>query len=306
MRLQDIKDKRSYNRNCIVPRLREIRATDIAVQIEQCSQISQVATCSDCGTKYYNGTSYCKSRYCAVCSRLRALAWLSKLVPLLEEYRNSGYKIYMLNLTVKNGENLSDIIDKLMQAWRIMTHDDKQCRKEFRQLNHGGVRSIEIKVGKLNKMWHPHIHSIVILKTASHVKQYEQYRSIWEHSTSLAYKTTDKVGSVDIRGLKGYNGDIIRAVVETFKYMTKLDWLNMPNEQLVEMISTTKGRRFISSWGDLYGISRQVDELLSKTTEDELTARTCEICGCSQFELETILTDMLPESIREFKTDITT
>ena len=55
--------------------------------------------------------------------------------------------------------------------------------------------------------------------------------------------TTDKVGSVDIRGLKGYNGEIVSAVVETFKYMTKLDWYTIPNQQLQEMFKVTSNRR---------------------------------------------------------------
>lgn len=300
LKLDNLKDKISYNQNVIVPRLKSIGETKLATDIKYCAQVSQIATCKSCGTKYYAGSSYCKSRYCAICARLRAMAWLCKLVPLLEEYRRKGYKLFMLNLTIKDNENLDYILNKLMLSWRIMTHDDKFCRKEFRQLNDGGIRSIEIKIGENSGVWHPHIHSITLLKSKKFVEQYDQYKKLWEYSSALALRTTAKVGSVDIRGLKGYDGDIVNAVVETFKYMTKMDWLHVPDDKLKELFRVSKNRRFISSWGLLYGFNKQVEELLEQSTEETLKQHACKVCGFTEFELENILTNMLSKDIQNF------
>lgn len=301
LKYEQLKDKINYNKYCIAPKLREIKEINLARDIEQCSQVSSIATCTSCGTKYYAGSNHCKSRYCAVCSKLRSMAWLSKLVPLLEDYRKRGYKLFMLNLTIKDNKSLYYVLEKLILSWRIMTHDDKTARKKFRKLNNGGIRSIEIKLGENSGLWHPHIHSIVMLKTdKTDVRQFDEYRKLWEHSTGLACGTCDKVGSVDIRGLKGYNGDIMKAVVETFKYMTKFDWLHMPCEQISEMIYLTKGRRFISTWGELYKINQQVEQMLDEMTEEELRQHTCKVCGCTDFELEAIYTNIMPKDLLDF------
>lgn len=295
-----IRDRLLYNQNCIIPRLQGIGEDKLAQDIGQCGQVSCIATCKACGAKYFAGTNHCKSRYCAVCAKLRSMAWLCKLVPVLEDYRKRGYKLFMLNLTIKDNESLTYILNKLMLSWRVMTHDYKTARKQFRALNNGGIRSIEIKLGENSGQWHPHIHSIVILKSDKEVHQYNAYRKLWEHSTGLACGTCDKVGSVDIRGLKGYDGDIIKAVVETFKYITKFDWLKMADEQLVEMIHLTKGRRFISAWGELYGINKQVEELLEGMDEQQLREHTCKVCGCTEFELDSLYTNTLPPELLDF------
>lgn len=300
LKFDKLKDKYLYNQNVIVPRLQSIGENKLAIDIKYCSQVSQIATCKSCGTRYYAGSGYCKSRYCAICARLRAMAWLCKLVPLLEDFQRQGYKLFMLNLTIKDNANLDYILNKLMLSWRIMTHDDKYCRKEFRMLNDGGIRSVEIKIGENSKLWHPHIHSITLLNTKKFVNQYEQYKRLWKHSTSLALGTTKDICGIDIRGLKGYDGEIISAVVETFKYMTKLDWINVPDEQLKELFRVSKNRRFISSWGKLYGFNKQVEELLNRSSEDTLKEHACKICGCTEFELENILTNMLPNTIKDF------
>lgn len=305
LNFKDLEDRINFNQYCVVPKLFEVGADKLANNIKDCGDFSRIATCSYCGTKYYAGSSYCRSRFCAVCSRMRAMAWLSKLVPLLEKYKSEGYQVFMLNLTVKNHSDLKYVLEKLNKSWRIMTHDDKRCRKTFRHLNDGGVRSIEIKLGENSSLWHPHIHSIVLLKTDCNVRQYDDYREIWEYCSSLAFETISKVGSIDIRGLKGYDDDIINAVIETFKYMTKFDWLRIDNDKLLEFINVSKNKRFISSWGVLYGINKQVEELLNKTTEEELKEHTCVVCGCSEFELESILTDMIvgKKDIFDFEDD---
>ncbi len=301
LKLDDVKKRMYYNEHYIAPKLKQVGQDRLAQDILNCSKTSCVATCSGCGAKYYVGSTHCKSRYCAICAKLRALAWLCKLVPLLEEYTKDGYKIFMLNLTIKDNANLDYILNKLMKAWRIMTHDDKRCKKEFRNLNDGGIKSIEIKIGENSGIWHPHIHSIVLLKTKDKVYQYHDYRKLWEYCTALAIGTTDKVGSVDIRGLKDYNGEIVSAVVETFKYMTKLDWYTIPNQQLQEMFKVTSNRRFISSWGVLYKINQQVENLLNETSEEKLKGMACKACGCTEFELENILTRMLASDIKDIK-----
>ena len=90
----------------------------------------------------------------------------------------------------------------------------------------------------------------------------------------------------------------MKAIVETFKYISKFDWLKLPTDKVNELIEKTKGRHFISAWGELYGLNKQVEELLAMTSEQELKDKVCEVCGCTEFDLEHELTDRLPNDLK--------
>lgn len=295
--LNQVQEKLHFNKTKIVPALRNAGEKELADKIAICGQYSQFATCTSCGTRYYVGTGgYCNSRYCGVCSKRRALAWLAKLMPLFQDFRERGYLIFFLNLTIKDQESLKVGLDALNNAWRDMTNSDKFSRKRFRQLSNGGVKSIEVKLGAGSGIWHPHIHAITIVKSDKPVKQYEEYKELWERATCGALHTQKKVGSVFIHGIRDKktndtsNIALMRGVVETFKYICKFDWLDLPKEAIKELVEVVKGKRLISAWGELYGLSKQVEELLNESTE-QLKHFVCEVCGCTECDIDNLLTE---------------
>lgn len=301
LKFNDLKDKRYFNGRFIVPALKNAGQDKLAYTIEHCSYMSEIAVCQNCGKKYFAGSFYCKSRFCSICAKLRAMAWLSKLIPLFNEYTSKGYKVFMLNLTIKDQEDLGVGLSALLDAWRYMSNGEKSLRQKFKELNVGGVRSVEVKLGKGSGIWHPHIHSLVLckVKRGEYVQQFNDYKKLWECAVRSAFncsKSSEKLGSVDIRGIRsGNNKGLMGAIVETFKYISKFTWLSLEPDKINELIEKTKGRRFISSWGKLYGLNKQVEELLNRTTEEELKDKVCIMCGCSVFELEHILTDLISE-----------
>lgn len=297
---KDLKDKRKFNRQLIVPALRKAGQVKLADKIAVCSEVSDIAICKTCGERYFAGSYYCKSRFCSICAKLRAMAWLAKLVPLFNDYIEKGYKIFKLNLTIKDQDDLKVGLQVLTDAWRIMTNGDKSNRRTFKSLNVGGVRSIEVKIGENSGQWHPHIHAMVLCpcKRGERVKaQFADYRKLWERSVVSAFKGklgSEKLGSIDISGIRkrDNNLNLMGAIVETFKYISKFEWLDLEPKRINELIEQTKGRHFISSWGLLYGLNKQVDELLEQTSADVIKEKVCEICGCTEFELEHVLTDL--------------
>lgn len=305
MKFADLKQKRAYNSQKIVPALREAGLSQLAESIEKCGNAVSVATCKQCGTKYFAGISRCKSRFCSVCARARADAWIAKLVPLFEEYSRQGYAVFFVTYTLQDQDDLLTAVTALRNAWRIMTHDDRDSRTKFRALNSGGVRSVEIKIGQNSGKWHAHFHTLVLFKPPAgvlRVRQFEAYRDLWDHATRTALGASEKVGSVDVRGIrdrKGKNG-LVAAIVETMKYIVKSDWISLPSEQVRELVGVTKGKHFVSSWGDLYGFAKQVEELLSASSEEELRTKACSVCGCTEFELELMLGTAVPQTVREF------
>lgn len=305
----DLHAKIAFNASCVAPALRSAHQDKLAHDVETCAQWSKIAVCTGCGTKYYAGSDYCKSRFCAICAKLRALAWLAKLVPLLQDYIARGYYVFMLNLTIKDQQSLAIGLTALRAAWRHMTHDDRASRNKFKQLNSGGVRSTEVKIGEGSGIWHPHIHALTIYKPPPNVfkvRQFDDYRQLWENAVRSAFNCvdgSDKLGSVDIRGIKALDGSkgLISAIIETFKYICKFQWLELPPDRINELVTETKGKHFIAAWGELYGLNKQVEELLNRSTEEELRGHVCAVCGCSEFELENLLTDLVGDQIEEFK-----
>ncbi len=298
LELKQVQEKLHFNKNKIIPALRNASETELADKIEQCGKYSQFATCTACGARYYVGTGgYCNSRFCGVCSKRRALAWLAKLMPLLQDLRERGYLIFFLNLTIKDQSSLHVGLDALNAAWRDMTNNDKFSRKRFKALSNGGVKSIEVKLGVGSGLWHPHIHAITIVKSDKPVYQFEEYKELWERATAGALHTSKKVGSVFIHGIRDKKSDktdneaLMRGIVETFKYICKFDWLDLPKEAINELIEVVKGKRLISAWGELYGLSKKVDELLNESTEEQLKHFVCEVCGCTECEIDNLLTE---------------
>lgn len=307
LKLDDIQDKILFNHKKIVPALKSAGQDKLAEKISQCGQYSQFATCNGCGAKYYVGTGgYCDSRFCSVCAKRRALAWLAKLMPLLEEYRKNGYKVFFLNLTIKDQEHLDVGLEALNRAWRYMTHDDKLSRRKFRELNNGGVRSVEVKIGAGSGIWHPHIHAITIVKTDENVKQFDKYRILWESATQYALASDSKVGSVYIKGIRDNrtqqcdNETLMRGIVETFKYICKFEWLDLTPTLLCELVKAVSGKHFIASWGELYGLNKQVDKLLEESTDNELESAVCKFCGCTKFDLDNMLTSAFSDNVNYF------
>lgn len=132
-------------------------------------------------------------------------------------------------------------------------------------------------------------------KSDTEVRQFEDYRALWERATRNAFGAPGKYGSVYIHGITdkgGKRGDtgLMRGVVETFKYMCKFDWVDLPPERLRELVTVTAGRHFISSWGELYGLNKQVQALMDESTERDLTKEVCKVCGCTEFDLDNLLT----------------
>jgi hypothetical protein len=205
--------------------------------------------------------------------------------------------INVVNFTIKDTKYLEFGIDLINNAWRFMTNTDKTFRSNFKSLNIGGIRSLEVKIGKNSGEWHPHLHTLVVKDKRS--KDFEDYKRLWENSLKSVVKTDEKIGSVFCRGLGSFQS-VNAGIVETVKYITKFDWYNFSSEQVTEMVHTLAGRRTISTWGILRKMQQEVEEECQndyETVED----KTCKICGNDVFDLFNKRTDSVDsQSVIEF------
>ena len=84
---------------------------------------------------------------------------------------NPNLRAFMVTLTVKDGENLSERFPHLRKALKKYQEQRRNALKGQRQVEYakaaGGVMSIEVKRGRNSGLWHPHVHMILALQSSS-------------------------------------------------------------------------------------------------------------------------------------------
>lgn len=275
--------------------------------INNCAKKVYIDKCLDCGTRYFDKADYCNHKLCPICARLRATKQMAYLLPTYEGFLKAGKRICFMTLTIKDTENLEEGLNLLEGAWEYMTSDDAFSRYHFKKMFAGGIRAVEIKKGKNSKLWHPHMHLLVIKDYFS--KDFDKLRGLWEIACQHVTGTKGKIGSVDIRGVKNkYNiqsseindtTSIMHAVVECVKYITKFDFRDYTAKDMLDLCNAVYSRRTLNAFGLLYGIRSKL-ELKNGDDLVELKEMVCQRCGGRDFDLEVVFDNKPIEGLLEF------
>lgn len=276
---------RATARRYVIPTLKNAGLEKEAGKIECCGNMVKSMTCTGCGQKYFKSFSRCKSKFCPTCMKLKAYIWCAKLYPKIKDWIASGKLIFFATFTVKNQESLKQALDIVYGAWRAMTHDI--AREEFEARFSGGVKSVEVKIGKFSGLWHVHIHTLLFREKEG--KDFHFLKNAWNKAAQSVMGTDQKVGSIDVRSISKDTGkdNVLKSIMETVKYMTKLQPFIAP-DKMNELFKLLKGRRQISCWGILYGTSEKVDKEMDEKSENEIESFTCSVCGCTEAKMEEI------------------
>lgn len=226
------------------------------------SETKLIQKISDCGSflvfrDYFrieqlrlHRASFCKQHllcpFCAIRRAMKAIAvYEERVQEILKD--NPEYKLYMVTLTVKNGESiqerhthLTNSKKKYTNARRLHISNPNRLSVEFNKAI-GGVYSIEHKRGKNSGLWHPHSHEIWICK-----EEPNKYRlsEEWQRITG-----DSKI--VDVRPMtEGENR--IKGFLEVFKYALKFS--DMELEDNWTAYKAMKGKRLVNPFGLLRGL----------------------------------------------------
>jgi hypothetical protein len=296
--VKDLKEKLKYSSNEIAPAFRRAGQDRIAQRLDECGDFVRVAYCVKCHAKHLSGAKPCRNRYCPVCSKLRSLLWVARLIPLLEHWIDGGGYLFLLNLTIKDTPTLKEGLDTLTGAWRTMTHEGRKNRDEWKTRFAGGVRSLEVKRGHNSGLWHPHYHAILLRRHFG--RDWPYFSEKWQDAVRKANGRTEKGGSVWLHSVgRGKDKTLLDAVVECFKYMTKFEWHGASPATINELVKTLHSRKGIQTWGVLYGLAEQTEEQFEKSDYEDLRGFVCRACGFHEFEF-----DLIARSEFEADTDI--
>lgn len=219
-----------------------------------------------------HSASFCeKSALCPFCAIRRAgkfiKAYMSKLESLRAVYPH--LKPYMLTLTVKDGESLSErflhlrfAIKEYMKKRRNYLADEKSRRNRphvelVKAL--GGVYSIEIKRGKNSGLWHPHVHFVILCDNQNFIDASKLSKE-WHEITGDSF-------IVDCRSFYSADPDcVLDGFLEIFKYALKFSDMSLQdNFHAYEILSK---QRLVGNFGVLRGV--EVEEGLNDfCPEDE-------------------------------------
>lgn len=243
-------DERRLNTSTIIPVLKEAGFDEKADKILQCGNRWLFGVGKECGATHFNGVLACKQRFCAVCQKKRSLLWYTKMLSSFKYYTAKGNKIVFVTFTVEDTEKLTDGLNYLQDAFRLMIGKGNKITKAFNCLFLGGVRSIEVKRVANSGLWHPHAHCLLIKRNNNPFKEdFEFLRSVWNDCLCTVHGERAKWGSVDYKAIKDLD-DGCKAICECFKYSTKFDWQNNADD-VKELVESLDRRRMIDSFGEV-------------------------------------------------------
>ena len=171
----------------------------------------------------------CRDRYCLPCGQARARTIAANLAAIV-----SRGTFRFITLTLKHSDApLADQVDRLFASFRRLRET-----AIWKASQTGGVTFLEVKRSAGDGGWHPHLH---VLSRGSYLKK-RFLSEAWHTVTGDSF-------IVDIT--------LVKHECEVTRYVTKYASKPMdPStfrdaDSLLEAIQSLKGRRLVSSFGDL-------------------------------------------------------
>ena len=148
-----------------------------AKKVRECSKNWSFDFFDKVGVKNLIRVNRCTDRFCLNCQALAADQRFVQYVPILDGY-SKDYDLYHIVFTVPNVDDvhLADMItlmlDRFSYLIRFFDGRKKIRHLDFKKYGYiGAVRSLEITVSKKNGSYHPHFHTIFILKKGLNLQQ---------------------------------------------------------------------------------------------------------------------------------------
>lgn len=213
---------------------------------------------------------------CQLCAILRETRYHKKALPILRQIlaENPNLRPYLLTLTVPNEKDLLPPFlallgghGELLRTRRNQKSTRSKKQTEFAKIA-GGLVACEVKKGKQKNLWHPHLHMLILCDPDNLPFVIDErmmygmkwYRNPQDMPPSLNREWWELTGglSIDLRPINPKPGDeddpdgLFNALCEVVKYGCKFP--DMHPREIMHVYETLKGRRLISSFGNLYGI----------------------------------------------------
>jgi plasmid rolling circle replication initiator protein Rep len=195
-----------------------------AEMLKYCGSRMIYAQDPDSGEWGIAAAMFCQKRLCPLCSWRRSVRTFRNVYQIVTSPECKNSQFVFLTLTVRNctGEELPETLDRIIEAWRVLTRDDRQ---PFRKSFLGTLRSVEITYNRRAKTYHPHIHVLAAVspgyfkKTNPDYISHKKLREIWVSALDRAVQIApaEKVIRELDRDTHGAKLDLGPNIVATIK-----------------------------------------------------------------------------------------
>jgi hypothetical protein len=206
---------------------------------------------------------------CPICAIRRASKKLKvyqdKTNSILKDYESQNIEVnlYHIILTVKNSddlveryEHITTILKKLLYRRRMAKSKTKKssnyAKNSMFSDSIAGVYTVEIKRGANSKLWHPHIH-LLLLTTQKLKKKLirEEYKKVSEDSTNIEIIVVNK-------------DNLEKQFYELFKYALKFSDMEFGDN--LTAFESLRGKRLVGSFGEYRGldVDKELDDDLDQ------------------------------------------
>lgn len=198
-------------------------------------------------------TTYCNTRICNVCNRIRTAKAINAYMPQFE-----GYFKYSITLTDRNctGENLKYNIRKYKTDFKLI-------RRRLQKLGFvvDGIVKLETTYAIINNLYHPHLHIIVRADSAREGSFLaESIINLWLDIRLSADRLAQHYGPADDGSFK-----------ELFKYTTKSgikegEVMEVHPESLDIIMRAQHKTRSFQPFGAIRKVTEDVNEIVESET----------------------------------------
>ncbi|HFC8521157.1 protein rep [Neisseria lactamica] len=239
-----------------------------------------------------HAANFCKKHLlCPFCAMRRGTKYLQAYKQRLDVvlHENPKLRAFMVTLTVKDGESLSERFAHLRAALKKYTQQRRDALKGQRAVEYakafGGVHSIEIKRGKNSGLWHPHVHMIWLCEEVPNASQLSKE---WLALTGDSY-------IVDVREF--YGESVVDGFLEVFKYALKFSDMRLADNW--EAYQLLKEKRLVDSFGLLRGV-KVPKELTDEDIDEEFVYLLYYFARSSGYNFVTTVGSNEPDEVGAF------
>lgn len=252
-------------------------------ELERCGQYLEFDTFPERQASLLSAAMFCQRfRLCPFCAMRRCARSLQDNAPKVRKVfaetkvANAQAWAGMLTLTVRNGEDLRERFQHLVNSWRSVMqrrryylawlNRGKRGKAQpftFAAMFSGGAYSIEIKRGKGSGGWHPHLHALVLVDGPL---DEQRVRNEWEEVTGDSFQCRlVPCHSMADSGKDSSDEALAADLVEVLKYPLKFSDISLPDNWHAELVLA--GRRLRGTFGSLRGVVIDPAELTDYAAE---------------------------------------
>lgn len=275
--------------------------------INECGDLLMFLSDFEMENKKLHKGSFCKNRFCPMCSWRMACKDSLKISILMEHLKKEGNKEFIfLTLTAPNvkGDKLEEEIRKYNKSF-----DKLMKRNEVKNIVKGYIRKLEVTYNsdmssKSYDTYHPHFHVVIAVnktyfkKSDLYINQ-QRWLELWQEATG-----DSSITQVDVRKSRANN---LKEVYELAKYSAKDSDYLISRPVFETFYKALKGKRFIV-YGGLFSeanIMYENGELDCYKVRDEIEYVYMMCYQWKQQEYEnTKIKELTPEEKKQFNKNL--